>query len=74
MFAVNSYDILNSEYEDDNYGVSSATNANYLIIHYARLVSPRTSKWRVQQLSLYNGEQRIVKFWHSRLSDDIRGT
>lgn len=69
---VNSYDILNSEYEDDNYGVSSATNANYLIIHYARLVSPRTSKWRVQQLSLYNGEQRIVKFWHSRLSDDIR--
>lgn len=69
---VNSYDILSSEYEDDNYGVGSATNANYLIIHYARLVSPRTSKWRVQQLSLYNGEQRIVKFWHSRLSDDIR--
>lgn len=69
---VNSYDILNSEYETDNFGGSSTSNANYLIIHYARLVSPRTSKWRVQQLSLYNSEQRIVKFWHNRLSDDIK--
>uniref|UniRef100_A0A1Q3F3B9 Putative sphingosine kinase involved in sphingolipid metabolism n=1 Tax=Culex tarsalis TaxID=7177 RepID=A0A1Q3F3B9_CULTA len=69
---VNSYDILNSECDDDHYGVSSAANVNYLIIHYARLVSPRTNKWRVQQLSLYNGEQRIVKFWHNRLSDDIK--
>lgn len=70
---VNSYDILNSECEEDNYAISNASNANYLIIHYARLVSPRTCKWRVQQISLYNSEQRIVKFWHNRLSEDIKG-
>lgn len=69
---VNSYDILNSECEEDNYAISNASNANYLIIHYARLVSPRTCKWRVQQISLYNSEQRIVKFWHNRLSEDIK--
>lgn len=71
---VNSYDILNNDATsgDDILCGSSTSNANYLIVHYAQLVSVRTCKWRVQQLVLFNSEQRIIKFWYSRLSDDIR--
>ncbi|XP_055586609.1 ceramide kinase [Uranotaenia lowii] len=66
---VNSYDFLNNE--DNVIGGSGTSSLNYLIIHYARLVSPSKCKWRVQQLVLHNVEQRIVKFWHNRLSEDI---
>lgn len=71
---VNSYDLLHSDAisGEDILNGSSQSNANYLIIHYVRLVSPRVCKWRVQQLVLYKSEQRTIKLWYHRLSDDIR--
>lgn len=69
-----SYDLLHTDatsVEDIICG-NNQSNGNYLIIHYARLVAPRVSKWRVQQLVLYKNEHRIVKLWYQRLSEDIR--
>lgn len=71
---VNSYDLLHSDVisGEDILNGSSQSNANYLIIHYARIVSARACKWRVQQLVLYKSEQRTIKLWYHRLSEDIR--
>lgn len=71
---VNSYDLLHSEITsgEDILSGSSQSHGNYLIIHYARLVSPSTCKWRVQQLVLYKNEHRVTKLWYNRLSEDIR--
>ncbi|XP_055534459.1 ceramide kinase isoform X2 [Wyeomyia smithii] len=70
---VNSYDLLNNDASSEE-NIINESNAitNYLIINYARLVSPRTCKWRVQQLVLFNSEQRIIRLWYNRLSDDIK--
>ncbi|XP_055634551.1 ceramide kinase isoform X2 [Toxorhynchites rutilus septentrionalis] len=71
---VNSYDLLNAETNtaDEILSGRGTASANYLIIHYTRLVSHRTCKWRVQQLVLFNIEQRIIRLWYNRLSEDIR--
>ncbi|XP_053684121.1 ceramide kinase [Sabethes cyaneus] len=69
----NSYDLLNNDASSEEDILSGSTAiTNYLIINYARLVSPRKCKWRVQQLVLFNSEQRIIRLWHHRLSDDIK--
>lgn len=71
---VNSYDLLHTDATsaEDILSGSSQSNGNYIIIHYARLVAPRTCKWRVQQLVLFKSEHRIIKLWYHRLSEDIR--
>ncbi|KXJ69770.1 hypothetical protein RP20_CCG025907 [Aedes albopictus] len=70
----NSYDLLHTDATsgEDILSGSSQSNGNYLIIHYARLVAPRTCKWRVQQLVLFKSEHRIIKLWYQRLSEDLR--
>uniref|UniRef100_A0A182QPW5 DAGKc domain-containing protein n=1 Tax=Anopheles farauti TaxID=69004 RepID=A0A182QPW5_9DIPT len=45
---------------------------NYLIIHYAALVCPKTHRWRVKSVALHNSEPRIVELWYNRLSSDLR--
>ncbi|XP_053681245.1 ceramide kinase [Anopheles nili] len=47
-------------------------NLNYLIIHYAALVSMKSNRWRVKSVALYNSEQRIVELWCNRLTNDLR--
>ncbi|XP_058814124.1 ceramide kinase [Topomyia yanbarensis] len=70
---VNLYDILNNDSTSDINSLDDNTvNVYYLIIHYARLVCYRTCKWRVQQLVLFNSEQRIIRLWHNRILDDIK--
>ncbi|XP_058468006.1 ceramide kinase [Malaya genurostris] len=71
---VNSYDLLSNATNNDNdrINIGNIANEYYLIIHYARPVSSRTCKWRVQQMVLFNNEQRIIKLWHNRLLDDIK--
>uniref|UniRef100_A0A2M4BGZ6 Putative ceramide kinase n=1 Tax=Anopheles marajoara TaxID=58244 RepID=A0A2M4BGZ6_9DIPT len=60
-------------HEGDFYGDGNKTAAGkYLIIHYATLVCPKTSRWRVKNVALHNTEQRIVDHWYSRLTDDLR--
>uniref|UniRef100_A0A182NLH8 uS12 prolyl 3-hydroxylase n=1 Tax=Anopheles dirus TaxID=7168 RepID=A0A182NLH8_9DIPT len=45
---------------------------NYLIIHYAALVCPKTHRWRVKSVALHNSEPRIVELWYNRLTSDLR--
>lgn len=76
LFSDSSDELSNSDVhrEGELYGDGSKTAAGkYLIIHYATLVCPKTSRWRVKNVALYNAEQRIVDHWYSRLTDDLRG-
>uniref|UniRef100_A0AAG5D3A8 DAGKc domain-containing protein n=1 Tax=Anopheles atroparvus TaxID=41427 RepID=A0AAG5D3A8_ANOAO len=68
-----SNDLANSDRrEGDFYDGIHSGGGNYLVIHYAALVCPKASRWRVRSAVLYNSEERIVELWCNRLTSDLR--